>query len=509
MKRKIVLYPIFFAIGFLITVDIPLLDVPLLYGLLLLLLAAVWWGAYRVTKDGHRAGFLTTLVMGWALYYGTASNVLVSLIDLDSPPVVYLLLLVPWTIIFLFLGSKFFWRRIGSAPSMVTYLNLTTAAMLLFYGYQVAKIEAHAFIDTSDLLASGTAGTTEATSRPDIYYLILDAYARADVLEEMYGYDNAEFVRFLSERGFYIAGQSRSNYMNTELSLASSLNMSYLRSLSTGRLTRASVLKRLIAGSQVRSRLESLGYQIVTFSTPFYFTDITDADVFLSLKPDRARTTYWLTQIVPRSAAAYLFWGGIISPSNETYRDHQERIMYMFDQLGGEIPTLPGPKFVFAHFIAPHTPYVFDENGPVTPAKPYVQDPLTNAEEMRSYTGQLAYINPLVEQMIDDILRNSASPPIIIIQADHGGNLYYSSRSKDETCLKERASILNAYYFPGLVHTPLYESITPVNSFRIVFNEYFGTQYEIVEDEVYYSGRVKHYQFTDVTKDSERPCQLP
>ena len=69
--------------------------------------------------------------------------------------------------------------------------------------------------------------------------------------------------------------------------------------------------------------------------------------------------------------------------------------------------------------------------------------------------------------MIDALLKNSSSPPIIIIQGDHGPGPSFRSPSIDKLCLKEKASILNAYYLPGLPSNSLYETISPVNTFRI------------------------------------------
>ena len=37
-------------------------------------------------------------------------------------------------------------------------------------------------------------------------------------------------------------------------------------------------------------------------------------------------------------------------------------------------------------------------------------------------------------------------------------------------------SILNAYYFPGGRYEGLYEAISPVNSFRVVLNTFFGAK---------------------------------
>lgn len=65
---------------------------------------------------------------------------------------------------------------------------------------------------------------------------------------------------------------------------------------------------------------------------------------------------------------------------------------------------------------------------------------------------------------------------------------------------KEAFSILNSYYLPGCDYSQLYDSITPVNTFRMVLNHYFGTDYEILEDRSYFSGQ-QHYNFIDVTEE--------
>ena len=66
---------------------------------------------------------------------------------------------------------------------------------------------------------------------------------------------------------------------------------------------------------------------------------------------------------------------------------------------------------------------------------------------------------------------------IIIIQGDHGP--WLQSKAK-------RMQILNAYYLPGH-NDQLYPTITPVNSFRLVFNHYFGATYPLLPDQSYFS----------------------
>ena len=65
-------------------------------------------------------------------------------------------------------------------------------------------------------------------NRPDIYYIILDAYGRHDALGE---FDNTDFLKELESRGFFVATNATSNYKYSIQSLASSLNLAYLDGL--------------------------------------------------------------------------------------------------------------------------------------------------------------------------------------------------------------------------------------------------------------------------------------
>ena len=69
----------------------------------------------------------------------------------------------------------------------------------------------------------------------------------------------------------------------------------------------------------------------------------------------------------------------------------------------------------------------------------------------------------------------------------------------EETCLKERYTILNSFYFPDGDYEQLYPGISPVNTFRVVMDKYFGTDLGLLEDKTYYSGWTNLYDFVDVT----------
>jgi hypothetical protein len=121
----------------------------------------------------------------------------------------------------------------------------------------------------------------------------------------------------------------------------------------------------------------------------------------------------------------------------------------------------------------------------------------------------MTFLNNALLPVIDSIIANSATPPIIILQGDHGPGMYTNWESVDETCLLERFSILNAYFLPGLDNHVLYPGISPVNTFRLILGEYFNADLPLLQDKRFFSTRTTPYNFIDVTDMSEQPCTLP
>ena len=93
----------------------------------------------------------------------------------------------------------------------------------------------------------------------------------------------------------------------------------------------------------------------------------------------------------------------------------------------------------------------------------------------QGYINQVQYVKTEILPIIDEILAKSTQPPIIIIQGDHG------------LTIGERNDILNAIYLPTVSQKQLYSTMTPVNTFRVVFNAYFGTDYPLLNDISYFS----------------------
>jgi hypothetical protein len=191
---------------------------------------------------------------------------------------------------------------------------------------------------------------------------------------------------------------------------------------------------------------------------------------------------------------------------------HRDYILFSLDKLR-EIPEIPGPKFVFAHIMLPHPPFIFNSEGDfLLPNRPYIMwdaslFPGTTAEYQKGYTEQMTFLNQQLTGIVSDILARSPQPPVILLQGDHGPGAFYNINELDHSCLSERFSILSAYYFPDGDYHLLYPSVTPVNSFRIILNQYLGAELEILEDRSYFASWASPYLYTEVTDQIDRPCQ--
>lgn len=338
-------------------------------------------------------------------------------------------------------------------------------------------------------------------NKPDIYYIILDGYARGDVLKTIYGYDNNEFYDELERRGFFISNESRANYSQTLLSLASSLNMDYLDNLISNLDTNSvdrTALSSLIMNNSVFSILKRLDYKIITFSSGYSETEIKNSDKYVSPTFSLDEFENMIIGTTPFRSLLRLI------PESSPYYLHGQRILFNMDEIpNGRVNDFP--SFVFAHILAPHPPFVFADTSVLMDSITIVDygdgssyhhlDVFLQNDYKEKYILQLKFLNSRVIEMVNRILSNRQSQPIIIIQSDHGPAALLDWENPSFPAYRERLPILNAFYFPQSKKVNPYNSITPVNTFRFIFNEFFNGKFELLKDRSYFSKWSKPYDF--------------
>lgn len=474
--------------------------------------------SYFIAKDWDRAGFVTSFSLIYFFLYGHIYFLLkgkkVFGQDLGQPLLIFIFLSL---IIYLFV-SKRLWNRLQNKKFVTQVLNLIAAVSLIFPGTQITsyvisnrgQLEGEKETDMNHFVGDLTLSNRHT---PDIYYIILDGYGGNDVLSQMYDFDNSDFYSYLINRGFFIADESRANYVRTYLSLSSSLNLDYLQAqgLYGENYSNYERLKDLIWHSQARKALEKLGYKTVSFDSGYDLTKIQDSDYFFHRY---MQLNQYEEMLLTSSLIGLLDEVINLGLPMRTYDTHRQRIEDTFTNLK-EINTLPGPKFVFAHLLLPHPPFVYTSEGqPRSNDSPYhIHDGLyyfSMEEYKEGYIDQIIYVNNEFEKIIDAIIRESPTPPIIIIQGDHGPRAFTDGASVETSCWWENSSILNAYFFPSSGDSfLLYASISPVNTFRVVFNSFFQADFPILEDKTLSFFLDQTGNFIDVTNKTKQKCRAP
>jgi len=320
----------------------------------------------------------------------------------------------------------------------------------------------------------------EIIIKRDIYYIILDTYASSDSLKQYLNFDNSEFNNFLMKKGFYIPNKSRPNYIITNLSIPSSLNMEYIHFLNSDEYTDNQItdaLTQMARNNKVKNYLQSQGYKYIMIPSRHS----------LNWMPEENLDFDWLSVSHDFIYGDFLdlFYKKTVLKLIRNFRKgayHQFRRREILSQLmflEKDVHKITGPKFVFAHIQSPHPPYVFDASG--KPARTQSTD--WDGKYPNEYLNQIVFINRSIRNVINKILIEAKIPPIIIIQGDHGPALFEAK--ENERNIKLRSSILNAYLLPEINNDLLYNSITPVNTFRVIFNHYFGAGYDLLKDQVH------------------------
>ena len=480
MLRKVPVYPFLFA-GFSVLAlmannihEISIQDMwsSLLYAVLL---SAATYGFVRLLiRDRQRSALISLGMLFFFFTYGHVYNSLndVTLRGVDIFRHRNLLFLYGLPLLFFV-----YWvLRRAKDPERFTHpLNLLSIFLLVYPTFSISSnVLRQSMAYRSAINTVAVQSPAADSEKPDIYYIILDAYGREDILKKYLGFDNSAFVTALRERGFYVADCSQSNYGYTEYSVTSSLNYDYLDALNVSNdIERVAALKQ----NAVRSFLREQGYRIVSAPTGWDMTEWRDADLYLE-DPSYSSTPEFEKLVMDTSLLRIATDSNLFNVNRITRQGHRSRVLYLLEQLK-QLPKEDGNLFVFAHMVIPHPPYRFGPNGEWLDEDP--------EDDSSAYVDQAIFINREILQVIDEILASSEIPPVIIIQGDHGPPPELSASAV------QKMPILNAYYLPGIQADHfLYPSISPVNSFRVVLDAYFGQNLPLLDDVSYYAPNSNH-----------------
>jgi hypothetical protein len=392
-------------------------------------------------------------------------------------------------------------RTARSLAGVARYLALFFG---LLAGFALVRLglQASAAGDQLPIQPRATAPRSPGARRlPDIYLIVPDKYTGSRFLAKHYDFDNGSFERFLTDRGFLLPAQARTNYVHTFLALAAMLNLRYLDDL-PGKLGPESRSRRAIDGMIERNELMRVlrgrGYRIVFTPTAFAMTRRNRLADLQIPSPDRIRPEFvtawaWTTPIPVLHVAVCRLLGCAMASASYP-PESADLLDWKFAQLerlaGGEQPT-----FALIHLTIPHEPYVYWRDCRHRP--PYWPEEETRARE--AYVEQIRCLNRKLERLVVVLQERSPVPPVILIQSDHGhGRIGWRLPPLERVTLErreERASAFAAYHLPGVPSNQVANTITPVNAVRLVLRRYLDAELAPLEDATYWSSTERPYRF--------------
>ena len=513
MKSKIIIHPILFAIFPVIMLYLnnihfvsfseTLLPLAIIIGIII----PLWFVLKLILKDSVKSALITSLILVICFSYGYSYLMLDKILCCDIydltingvDVVKHRYLAIPFLAVFI--TGVFYLiktnKRLNVANTVTNVASLTIVIITLV-NIGAYSLENSFSINFEDESSVGLEYIKNEKELPDIFFIILDAYPGAASLKTTSNYDNSEFIDGLSERGFFVQKESYSNYAQSFISIPSVLNMKHLDYLTelVGDSRDQTRPYEMADNNRVMNFLKSQGYAIASFDSGWGMTrDIKAAELQLC-GDNQLFNSNFLIMLVKASALNPVYVKIFES-------SHIELKLCVFDELPKVQNRSDKPIFVFAHMMLPHPPFIFDADGGIRSVDNLdLSLEIKDNNSRNAHLEQLKFVNKKMTQVVDQLL-NSENPPVIIITSDHGtaflfdGNLAKWDSPTNEM-IKERMNNIMFVYLPSNKTDIFYEDMTLVNVFPVLFNYYFETDFEILDDKIFFS-RDGSYDFIDVT----------
>jgi hypothetical protein len=474
-----------------------------------------------VGVPARRAALLVSIVAVVVLFFGLGSAAAASLGVTGTP------MLVAW----LLLGAGLVAVVVVSRTDLRGITIVLNAGSAILVAITLVGIGGHLLSEPatsgvrqpSDGEASPSPNPSAATgARPrDIYYFILDAYGAPRALNQYLDVPDDGFMDWLEGAGFEVLRETRSNYARTPLSLASSMNMTYLDELAAERGPddpSHRPLVQMVRTAEAIHFLKDRGYSYVLLGSQYY---LTPRSPLADVNPVFEQTSDFIGVLTQSTILPPLVSLMGVKDDLTVRRTIYDAAIWGLETFP-ELADLPGPKFVFMHLYLPHSPWVVDGDGDYVTAEEDDARPPTER-----YRTQYAFVDREIQELIAGLLDvPEEEQPIIILTPDHGpntpgmreveGDIDWEGASDAELDLK--FAIFTAYHLPGVDDTCLYQGMSSVNQFRLVFDLYFDAGLPLLPDRSYIHRNRSHpYDLTDVTdrlpasgtgSDTETSCDI-
>jgi len=404
----------------------------------------IWIVIRKIIKNSNKAALITGVGVVFFFYFGYVQDALNGIL-VSNIPVNKTSILVPISIIIFIILTIYFIKSKNNFESIIKIANVVSITLILVVCVQFIIPDASA-------------------EKPNVYHIILDEYTDNEILTKKFGYNNEKFLEFLNNNGFYMHDKLFSTFGGTVKELNVIFNMEYPKKLGW-----MSEDYESLNNNKVMSIFSNQNYSIIETNSMMRWKNFSDVDTKLCYDTNFINSEF-LDQVLGKSIIRYFL---------EKYQQDTRRdtVRCTFDVLNEITLKIDGPKYVFSHVYVPHPPFLFGPNGEnVIPDHREISG-LQSWEDPQGYVNQLIYATNEITVVIKNIVKNDPNA-IVIVQGDTGTLTGTDISKKTMKEIYQAHSILYAVRIPDVEDS---DYMIPVNTYRVIFNNYFNMNYDYLE----------------------------
>ena len=368
------------------------------------------------------------------------------------------------------------------------FLLLTTVGAIGFLTAAAGIVAQAPYASQTDVpekqVDQGSPGNKQESSKksgnfPPVIYIIVDAYGRSDEILRQTNYDNSDFLQKLGTLGFRTLKKSISNYFFSNLSISNTLSMRYLMGVGKNEVeTYADIRPILVGSNDAARRFKDLGYRMVTSGT-------------------RLCSDYEHTCIAKSTSISHETWAFLHTTPFPLLLSYFSPTLYGNLSTGGQyrienlIEKVDGFSFSKL-FLLVHELGVHDNlyNADCSLQRKLAENnlkrenrPDRQLSEKEPFIQTVKCINKLLVQFVEMIIRKNKDA-IIVVTADHGTGFSRDFGERSAAVVRERSAVLSSWRLPPHCDSLLYDGISNVNHFRVIFACLTGEEPQFLEDKV-------------------------
>jgi hypothetical protein len=440
-----------------------------------------------ILKNTQKAGIWTTFMITafffWGAFYDFIKDIELSPLLTSYSFLLSLLTALSLFLLFYLCKKNKPFNKTNSLLNIIFFSFILLEASISIYNIIINKTSINNYTYHTKV-PTVKVNNSENIEKPDIFFIVLDEYASTVALEKFLHYDNKKVDSTLTSNNFYIAYNSQSNYNSTPHSISSALNLVYINDSLEGALFEPKPMLRaqaFLKTSLIPTFLQNHGYIIKNHSLCDLKNYPVQFEPLFNLEIGNIFTAETLWGRIKKQ----IWWNAVLffrkhKLLDEATQKNNPLIPKIIASANNTLTELSKqdntPKFVFTHIRIPHRPYFFNSAGKI---REFTDKDITTFEDSL-YIDQLKAVNLFIEQATSLSNKKFNRPRVVIIEGDHGKRSTYK---KGVPMIREKQFMnLNAYYFSDGDYRQLYDSISPVNSFRVVLNKYFKTNLPLLKD---------------------------